>query len=202
MSFNQCIGIPGSGGFRGGLDKMPGMSESATACMATIRSFTPADQAACRSLYVDGLMGGRNADNDTAWDIDHIEEAYMKGRGNHCWVAEDSEGRIAGMIGVQHHEEGVGEIRRLRVRPDCRRRGIGTALVEAALRFCQERHDLKVTLDTFMEREPAFRLFERFHFRPERIRTVGEKELVHFYLDLYSGNERRDQAAAGPTQPA
>ena len=30
------------------------------------------------------------------------------------------------MIGVQHHDEGFGEIRRLRVAEDHRRRGIGT----------------------------------------------------------------------------
>ena len=36
------------------------------------------------------------------------------------------------MIGVQHHEEGSGEIRRLRVAEGFRRRGIGSALVEAA----------------------------------------------------------------------
>jgi len=154
---------------------------------AVIRSFRPADQAACGGLYLDGLIGGAIADNDTAYDIDHIECAYMKSPGNHFWVAETTEFQIVGTIGVQHHDEGVGEIRRLRVRPDFRRRGIGAALVETALRFCQQRNYLKVTLDTFMEREPAIRLFERFRFRHYRTRQVGQKELVYFYLDLYAG---------------
>src|SRR5687767_3972088 len=83
----------------------------------TIRSFRPCDQAACRKLYVEGLIGGRIADNDTGMDIDDIESAYMRQPGNHFWVAETPEGEVVGMIGVQHHDDdpGVGEVRRLRV---------------------------------------------------------------------------------------
>ena len=74
-----------------------------------------------------------------------------------------------------------------RVRADQRRRGIGSALVEAALRFCQEKNYLKIQLDTFVDREAAIRLFEKFRFRHSRTRKVGEKELMYFYLDLYMG---------------
>ena len=89
------------------------------------------------------------------------------------------------MIGVQHHEEGVGESRRLRVRNDMRRRGLGSRLIEVALKFCQDNQYLKITLDTFMDREPAIKLFEKFHFRHNRTRNVNGKEVQHFYLDLY-----------------
>jgi ribosomal protein S18 acetylase RimI-like enzyme len=91
-----------------------------------------------------------------------------------------------GMVGVQHHEQGVGEIRRLRVKHDLRRRGIGSALMEVALKYCQDHGYLKITLDTFMEREPAIKLFEKFRFRHSRTRNVAGKELLYFYLDLYT----------------
>jgi GNAT superfamily N-acetyltransferase len=143
------------------------------------------------------LIGGKIADNDTGADMDDIEAAYMKRPGNHFWVAEASGGIIAGVIGVQHYEDGVGEIRRLRVRRDFRRRGIGAALVETALAFCHQHNYLKVTLDTFMEREPAMKLFEKFHFRHSRTKEVGGKELVYFYLDLYATEGRRPGAEAG-----
>ena len=171
-----------------------------------VRSFRPADQAACRGLYLQGLVGGSIAANDTGTDIDDIEAVYMRHDGNHFWVAESferagggaapsGEAEVVGMIGVQHHndEPGVGEIRRLRVSSAHRRKGIGSALVETALRFCQERQYLKVTLDTFMEREPAVRLFEKFRFRHNRTRRLGEKDLMYFYLDLYMGEERRNE---------
>jgi len=161
---------------------------------ATVRSYRKEDLPACRLLYRDGLLGGQLAENDTGLDIDDIEIAYMRDAGNHFWVAEisDDGGKpdIAGMVGVQHYEDGVGEIRRLRVKSDMRRRGIGSKLIETALQFCQEKSYLKITLDTFMEREPAIKLFEKFHFRHSRTKLVGGKELLYFYLDLYSRDPR------------
>lgn len=161
-----------------------------------IRSYLPRDLAACRQLYVEGLIGGKLAENDTGLDIDDIEQAYMRTPGNHFWVAETNPvadgkaGEVVGMIGVQHHEEGLGEIRRLRVRHDMRRKGIGSALLEQALKFCQENNYLKIALDTFMEREPAIRLFEKFRFKHSRSRNVAGKELMYFYLDLYMRDQQ------------
>ena len=186
-----------------------------------IRSFRPADQAACGRLYGEGLVGGSLSDNDTCADLDDIHSAYMKCAGSHFWVAEVEHGLpgaatanggigngsgaaggwvVVGMIGVQHHDAGSGEIRRLRVAQAYRRRGIGSALVEAAVRFCEERNYLKVTLDTFMEREPAIRLFEKFRFRHFRTRTVAGKELMYFLLDLYAGDHHAPHAEPPPPQ--
>ena len=166
--------------------------EGASDISFDIRSFRPQDQAVCRQLYVDGILGGQLADNDTGLDIDDIDGAYMKTPGNQFWVAINPVQEVVGMIGVQHHEEGVGEIRRLRVRSDARRKGLGTRLVEVALKFCQDHNYLKITLDTFMDREPAIKLFEKFRFRHDRTRSVAGKELLYFYLDIY-GSEKRDK---------
>jgi ribosomal protein S18 acetylase RimI-like enzyme len=152
----------------------------------TIRSVCSDDFAACRRLYSEGLIGNTKIpDNDTGLDIDDISSAYMSSPNNHFWVALNQAGEVVGMIGVQQCEEGVGEIRRLRVRQDSRRRGVGSALMETAVKFCRERQFLKITLDTFMEREPAIKLFEKFFFNLSRTRKIGEKELLYFYLDLY-----------------
>jgi ribosomal protein S18 acetylase RimI-like enzyme len=162
-----------------------------------IRSFELRDATPCAILYRAGLVEGQQiADNDTGLDIDDIPAAYMTSPGSHFWVAESQVDKreIVGMIGVQHHEDNVGEIRRLRVSEGFRRRGIGSQLVETAVRYCKENNYLKIALDTFMEREPAIRLFEKFHFRHSRSRTVGGKEIMHFYLDLYQRErpEKRD----------
>jgi ribosomal protein S18 acetylase RimI-like enzyme len=168
------------------------MSDGGGDVPVKIRSFQPNDQSACNRLYHEGLIGGALSENDTCADLDDIHTVYMR-PGNHFWVAEGSDGQVVGMIGVQHHEEGSGEIRRLRVALDLRRRGIGSALVEAAVRFCEERNYLKVTLDTFMEREPAVKLFEKFRFRHFRTRNVAGKDLMYFLLDLYAGEQQRQQ---------
>jgi ribosomal protein S18 acetylase RimI-like enzyme len=177
------------------------MSTSPAEIPVHVRSFRPADMAACRQLYVDGLLGGKLAENDTGLDIDDIDQAYMRTEGNHFWVAETTAqtdgkaGEVVGMIGVQHFDDGTAEVRRLRVRSDMRRRGIGSKLVEAAVKFCHDRGYLKITLDTFWEREPAINLFQKFHFRHDKTRTVAGKELMYFYLDLYSG-ERKGNASS------
>src|SRR5437899_2256989 len=111
-----------------------------------VRTYRPDDLAACRQLYREGLIGGKLAENDTGVDIDDIETAYLQGDRGHFWVAQTDSGEVVGMIGVQHRN-GEAEIRRLRVRQDLRRRGIGARLLESAIQWCKERGMLKVTLD-------------------------------------------------------
>jgi GNAT superfamily N-acetyltransferase len=156
----------------------------------TVRPYQPCDAGACRGLYVDGLIGGKLATNDTGLDIEDIPAAYLGTPDGQFWVALNPEGQVVGMIGVQPSEPGVGEIRRLRVQADHRRRGIGHRLMETAIRFCRDRGYVKIMLDTFMDREPAIRLFQKFNFLHSRTRRVGEKELLYFYLDLYQRDGR------------
>lgn len=150
----------------------------------SIRSYRSSDAATCMSLYHEGLLGGKIADNDTGIDIEHIESAYMPP--NHFWVAETNDGHVVGMIGVQQLEAGVGEVRRLRVATPFRRRGIGSTLLSTALKYCQEQQYLKVKLDTWVDHDAALRLFQKFQFLHERTRLIGEKQLMYFYRDLYS----------------
>lgn len=166
-----------------------------------IRAYKDGDEKRCRELYKAGLLGGKLAPNDTGLDIDDIRTAYLLDPLNGFWVAEISEaapqfsrwlsredqpGSIVGMVGVQHHDEGVGEIRRLRVHARHRRRGLGSRLLETAIKFCRDKGCLKVQLDTFVAPEAAVKLFESFRFRHGRTRKVGGKDLLYFYLDLYT----------------
>ena len=144
----------------------------------TVRTYEPRDADACRRLYVEGLLGGKLADNDTGLDIDDIPAAYLHEHNSHFWVAE-LDGEVVGMVGVQHYD-GVGEIRRLRVRNDIQRRGIGSKLVEVAVQFCQEHGYLKVELDTYVDRDPAVKLFEKFRFRHSRTKNVAGKDKLFF----------------------
>jgi ribosomal protein S18 acetylase RimI-like enzyme len=163
-------------------------SSTSGAGAVAIRSFKREDLPSCRKLYKEGLLGGKLAENDTGLDIDDIEQAYLSSPDDHFWIAETN-GEVVGMIGVQHHEEGNGEIRRLRVAEAHRRKGIGSMLVEQALKFCQQKGYLKITLDTFVEREAAIKLFEKFRFRHSRTKNVAGKEMMYFYLDLYTGEQ-------------
>ena len=157
----------------------------------TIRNFQPGDQPACLKLYRDGLLGGAIADNDTGVDLDDIQSAYVRD-GSGFWVAM-SMGSVVGMIGVQKFEAEEGEIRRLRVDREHQRRGIGTALLKTAINHCHDHGILKVTLDTWIDRELALKAFSEFNFVHERTREVRGKQLLTFYLDIY-GSDRDDNA--------
>jgi ribosomal protein S18 acetylase RimI-like enzyme len=158
-----------------------------------IRTYEPRDKAAVDTLYREGLIGGSIAPNDTGVDMADIPAAYLSSDDSHFWVAENDAGEVIGTIGVQRGDRGAGEIRRLRVRADSRRRGVGMKLMETAVNFCRERQCLKVTLDTYMEHEPAVRLFEKLHFNHTRTRKVGDKDVQYFYLDLYHPEPRRQR---------
>ena len=96
-----------------------------------------------------------------------------------------TEKNVIGMIGAQCAGEDTIEIRRLRVDPKFRQRGVGKRLIETALDFCYEKRYLKVRLDTRVERLPAISLFEQFGFQLNRTREVNGKKIHDFYLNLY-----------------
>lgn len=143
------------------------------------------DYPAIAVLFREGLIEGQLRSNDTGADIDNIHAGYFSDEGASAfWVARYDD-EVVGMIGVQHTAESVGEIRRLRVRHDFRRRGIGAKLMEQAVGFCREHGYLKVILDVRIEREPAIKLFEKFGFAHSRSRDIEGRKMLDFYLDLY-----------------
>jgi ribosomal protein S18 acetylase RimI-like enzyme len=143
------------------------------------------DMPALRELFVAGMLEGQVPDNDTGADIDNLLEAYFSDDGESCfWVAEYG-GAVVGMVGVQKVGSDTSEIRRLRVRADLRRRGIGMRLMHEAVSFCQRLGYLKVVLDVRFERGPAIALFEKFGFKLARTRDMAGRKMLDFYLDLY-----------------
>jgi ribosomal protein S18 acetylase RimI-like enzyme len=90
------------------------------------------------------------------------------------------------MIGVQKTKANTAELRRIRVREQFRRLGIGTRLMETAVDFCREQGYLKVVLDVRIERGPAIAMLEKFGFTHVRTREIGDRKTLEFYLDLYS----------------
>jgi ribosomal protein S18 acetylase RimI-like enzyme len=155
------------------------------AAQVTIRPVAEADFPVIRKLFYDGLSEGNVPVNDTGADIENVAEAYLSDNGSSCfWVAELN-GDVVGMVGVQHTVDNTAEIRRLRVRADKRRRGIGAKLMEQAISFCRHHAYLKVVLDVRLEHEPAIALFGKFAFQLARRREVAGRCMLDFYLDLY-----------------
>ncbi len=146
---------------------------------------TEADLPNIRELFRAGLEDGQVPANDTGADIENLTAGYFSDDGaSGFWVARYDD-MIVGMIGVQRTGSNVGEMRRLRVHNNFRRRGVGTQLMEKAIGFCQKHGYLKVVLDVRIEREPAIKLFEKFGFVLSRTRELDGRRMLDFYIDLY-----------------
>ncbi len=152
----------------------------------SIRTAQEGDLPALRALFAAGMQEGEVRFNDTGADIENIHEGYLSDEThNGFWVAE-SGGDVVGMIGVQQVDDAVAEVRRLRVHPGHRRRGIGTQLMQHAVRFCRDREYLKIVLDVRGERSGAIQMFEKFGFYLAKARTEEDRRVLDFYVDLYN----------------
>ncbi len=156
-----------------------------------VRSYQPSDQPAVSWLYDHGLLAGQIAPNDTGADIDNVREAYFDSDRHHFWVAE-VDGKVIGMIGVASDEPHTAEVRRLRVDPAYQKTPIAAKLLETAVNHCKHHGYLKVRLDTRFERNAAVGLFDHLGFQHTRTKTLHDKELLEFYLDLYRQDKNED----------
>jgi len=150
-----------------------------------VRRARPGDQDAISCLYEMAPAGERFRDDGE--DVRDITGFYLSDGddGSSFWVAEASDHGVIGMVGVRREGESMAKMRRLRVHQDWRQRGIGKRLVREALGFCRDRGYVKVALQAEVEQEAAIALFKRFGFQLTRTRTVGEIEVMEFYMDLY-----------------
>lgn len=152
-----------------------------------VRLAVASDQAAVLDLHRRGRLEGQGDADDPADDVGDITAYYLPEDGTaRLWVAEREDGLVAGMVGIKVRDGHIAEMRRLRVAPEQRGRGVGSALVAAALQHCRDQGWVKVILDTRVERTAAIRLFEKLGFHLDRARLSPEgKEHLEFYLDLY-----------------
>ncbi len=106
-------------------------------------------------------------------DMERIDEAYLKGRGN-FWLAW-ADGQPVGFVGAQDMGDFV-ELRRMYVRDPFRRLGIGSKLVQALIEHCRKQEVGVVKLWTDDEGPGRF-LYARLGFR--QVELEGD-ELSHF----------------------
>ena len=78
-------------------------------------------------------------------DMDRIDEAYLKARGN-FWIAWNGDQPL-GFVGAQDCGDHI-ELRRMYVRAEYRRRGIGALLVQALIKHCKQQKVPKIKLWT------------------------------------------------------
>ena len=107
--------------------------------------------------------------SDLEVDFDRIDQAYLKGRGN-FWIAWMDDQPV-GHIGAQDKGDYI-ELRRMYVRIEYRRRGIGVLLVQALIKHCLENKAGIIELWT-AEQGPGRFLYEKHGFH--KVEIGGEE---------------------------
>lgn len=129
-----------------------------------VRDYTPADAAAFRDLnlaWVEKFFTVEAADRAQLED----PQTHILDRGGAILIAE-YEGEVVGTVGlVPGHDEGVLELIKMSAREDIQGKGIGRALMEAAIAKSRQMGASHIWLETNTSLEAALALYRKSGFR-------------------------------------
>ena len=153
-----------------------------------IRRYRTEDNGAVKALHYAGLaqMGGiKDPYHDS--DLDDIEGVYINTYGAFLVGTEDSE--IVAMGAIRQKSATCGEIKRIRVRRDCQRRGYAQTILQKLIELAAEIGYTELCLDATVDNIPAQRLFEKCGFTKTHEGKVGIYDLVFYGKKLHEGGE-------------
>lgn len=166
-----------------------------------IREFRPDDAAQIATIFHEGIMGYTN-ESDAHYqivvdyvshslkdDLADIERHYMRDEGSRFFVATASGGSggehevIAGCIGIQKQSESAAELRRVSVKAEFRRFGIGRLLMNHATQWAQQRNYIQLILSTAAMQHSALKFYKSLGYTHTKTTVFSEDphfELVYF----------------------
>lgn len=92
-------------------------------------------------------------------------EAHILAGGGHILFAVDEHGHAVGTVALRHEGNGVYELTKMAVDPACQGRGIGRALMDAALESYRVANGRQLLLESNSALAPALALYESVGFR-------------------------------------
>ena len=140
--------------------------------MPTIRPMTIADYDGVYDLWISTPGMGLNATDDSREGITQ----YLRRNPTTCFVAEEA-GRIVGVI-IAGHDGRRGFIYHTAVRPECRKQGIATQLVEHAMDALEKEGIHKAALVVFERNALGNAFWESIGFE-ERTDLVYRNRSIH-----------------------
>lgn len=131
----------------------------------TIRRALPADHAAVEREFADylGFIGDALDADGLDHDIAHWQEEY-DGRAGVLLLVADPTGEVVGTAAVRLLEPGVGELKRMWLRPSRQGRGLGRRLMDACLDEARRLGCRSLRLDTQARMEAAVHLYRAYGF--------------------------------------
>ena len=153
-----------------------------------------ADIAIVRSLFLEyeGTLGINLCFQGFEKELADLPGAYAPPDGA-LLIAETIDAMVAGCVAMRPLEDHACEMKRLYVKPEFRKAGLGDLLVQKIVQASGQHGYGTIRLDTLPSMESAIRLYERFGFRdipPYRLNPVAGTR--YMALDL-GGRDKRSQ---------
>lgn len=149
-----------------------------------VRPYRPQDHADVTWLYLHGIMWVQIDHGDTGADLDYIDDAYFADSHDCLWIAEVSYG-VVGMVAVARDDDGIAEVRRLRVHPRWQRTTLPMTLLHTAVDHCRSRDYVKIIVAPDIDPEQIVAELDGRGLWCSRRRIIRTREFVEFYVDLY-----------------
>jgi len=145
-----------------------------------IRRYRDADRSAVWAMHNAALLSAGAHPGSGEWDADlHDIPGEYFDRGGEFLVGELG-GRVAAMGGIRPAGDGAMEVRKMRVAPDCHRRGFGRAILRALHEFAARAGTARLRLYTTIRQKPAHALYRSFGYREVGREVIGGFECIHF----------------------
>lgn len=162
-----------------------------------IRSYQPSDSSACKILLADAHNEYGNPveflTQAFETDMANIEKSYLEISDAHWWVAVSTDdNRLVGQVGIQplrlgnpssyerasvDERDQICELRRMAIRPDDQKRGIGFLLLSTLLDFARQHNYRYVHLSTLRSMRKACRFYEKYGFLKGQIHRYSVVEI-------------------------
>jgi ribosomal protein S18 acetylase RimI-like enzyme len=151
--------------------------------MLQIRRYQPQDNEAVKALHYAGLQQfGATSDPYNDSDLDDIEDVYINNNGD--FLVGTIDGQIVAMGALRKVSAKRAEIKRIRVRRDCQRRGYAQAILKKLIELAESLGYTELHLDTVASNNPAQRLFEKFGFVETHRGKLGRFDLLFYSKKL------------------
>lgn len=147
-----------------------------------IRPFLPGDAQAFRDLNM-------------AWIVAHFQpegkdeatladpEGTILAPGGQILLAEVG-GQVGGCVALLPMPGGAYEVAKMAVAPECRGRGVGRRLLEAAIAWAREQGARRLYLESNARLTPALRLYESIGFRHLPSSTASPYARADIFMEM------------------
>jgi ribosomal protein S18 acetylase RimI-like enzyme len=159
--------------------------------MLEIRRYQPQDNKVCRALNDAGIKqiepsGGLRNLPFIDSDFDDIEGVYLK---HGDFIVGLENGEVVAMGAFKKRTETCAEFKRIRIRPDCQRKGYGETIMRRLMELAAEMGYTEGFLDTLKTNYRAQRLFEKLGFTRAGGGKRGPFDLYFYTINLNKGGK-------------